>query len=70
MFAGKAQVQPAVWIVFVLLIAVLIVGTLQASLLTTTWWSLHLPVDLPAGLVQALSNLSLTPQGAGFDSAH
>jgi uncharacterized membrane protein YraQ (UPF0718 family) len=66
MFEQKAQVQPAVWIVFVLLIAVLIVGTLQASLLTTTWWSLHLPIDLPAGLVQALSNLSLTPHGAAL----
>ena len=34
LFDQKARVKPAVWVLFVLLLAVLIVGTLQVSLLT------------------------------------
>lgn len=64
LFEQKAAVKPAVWIVFLLLVAMLIAGTLQTSLLTATWLTLHLPVELPAGLMAALDNLQLTPQGA------
>jgi hypothetical protein len=64
LFDQKVSVKPAIWIVFLLLVAVLIVGTLQASLLTSTWLSLHLPVELPVGLMAVLDNLQLTPQGA------
>jgi uncharacterized membrane protein YraQ (UPF0718 family) len=64
MFDQKAAIRPAVWVVFILLVAVLIVGTLQVSLLTTTWLTLNLPVELPAAVLSALENASLTPQGA------
>lgn len=64
MFDGKATIRPAVWVVFLLLVAVLIVGTLKVSLLTTTWLTLNLPVELPSGILTALENASLTPQGA------
>jgi uncharacterized membrane protein YraQ (UPF0718 family) len=64
LFEQSARVQPAVWIVFLLLMAVLIVGTLQVSFLTTTWINLSLPIDLPQGLVTGLESASLNPQGA------
>ncbi len=64
MFDQSATVKPAIWIVFALLVAVLIVGTLQIDLLTGAWVTLRLPLDLPSGLVAALANLNLTPQGA------
>jgi uncharacterized membrane protein YraQ (UPF0718 family) len=63
-FDQKAVVKPAVWVVFILLVAVLIVGTLQAHLLTTNWLTLHLPIELPSGLVATLADLQLTAQGA------
>jgi hypothetical protein len=63
-FDQKVQVKPAVWIVFILLIAVLIIGTLNFSMLTTTWFNLHLPIELPTRLLDTLSSLNLTPQGA------
>ena len=64
MFDQKAAIRPAVWVVFILLVAVLIVGTLQVSLLTTTWLTLNLPVVLPGAVLSALESASLTPQGA------
>jgi len=64
LFDQKAVVKPAVWIVFILLVAMLIVGTLQTSILTATWINFHLPVELPANLMSSLENLQLTPQGA------
>jgi uncharacterized membrane protein YraQ (UPF0718 family) len=63
-FDQKATIKPAVWVVFLLLMAVLIVGTLQVAVLTTTWLTVRLPLDLPENLLTTLSNLSLTPQGA------
>lgn len=63
-FDQQAVVNPAIWVVFILLVAVLIVGTLQISFLTTTWINIHLPVELPTSLVSSLENLQLTPQGA------
>ena len=53
LFDQKMFVKPAVWIVFLLLVAMLIVGTLQISLLTAPWLNLHLPVELPVGLMAA-----------------
>jgi len=64
MFEQKATVKSAVWVVFLLLMAVLIVGTLQVAALTTTWLTINLPLDIPESLLTTLSNLSLTPQGA------
>ena len=64
LFDQKAIIKPAVWQVFLLLVAVLIVGTLQVPLLTGTWFSLHLPIEPPSALVASLSNYNLTPHGA------
>jgi len=64
MFAGEAQVKPAVWAVFAMLVGVLLVGTLQLDVLTCTWFSLRLPIELPAGLLNTLASVNLAPQGA------
>jgi uncharacterized membrane protein YraQ (UPF0718 family) len=63
-FDGTTNVPSAVWAVFLLLIAVLIVGTLQIELLTKTWFTLHLELDAPDGLAGMLERLNLTPHGA------
>ena len=63
-FDGQVQVKPAVWVLFGLLIAVLIVGTLQIGLLTNVYARLTLPFEWGGGLAQALATLNLTPQGA------
>ena len=64
MFDTTASVPAGVWGVFLLLVAVLIVGTLKVDLLTGAWLTLHIPVDLPAGLMSALESVNLAPQGA------
>ena len=64
MFEQKADMRPALWGLFALLLAVLIVGTLQIDLLTGTVFSVRLPVELPAGLQNGLDALHLTLQGA------
>jgi hypothetical protein len=64
MFDGTAQVKPAVWVLFLLLFSVLIVGTLQVDLLTSTWMSLEMPVGLPDALLAGLSKANLSIQGA------
>jgi len=64
LFDQQVHIKPAVWVVFLLLMAVLIVGTLQVSILTTTWVTITLPVELPVNLLETLSTLNLTPQGA------
>jgi len=63
-FEKSVRVHPAVWIVFLLLMAVLIIGTLQVSFLTATWIDLRLPFELPYVLVSVLESASLNPQGA------
>ena len=64
LFDQRAQVKPAVWAFFGLLLAVLIVGTLQVGLLTRTWMSLILPMDVPASLQAAFDSAHLSFQGA------
>jgi uncharacterized membrane protein YraQ (UPF0718 family) len=64
LFDQKAQVKPAVWAFFGLLLAVLIVGTLQVDVLTRTWFSVTLPVDVPVSLQSALEGMNLSFQGA------
>ncbi len=64
MFEGKASLRPALWVLFGLLIATLIAGTLQIDLLTGTLFSITLPLDLPAGIQGTLDALNLTLQGA------
>jgi uncharacterized membrane protein YraQ (UPF0718 family) len=64
LFDGTAAVKPAVWAVFALLFAVLIVGTLQVDPLTSAWLSVELPVSIGGGLQSALGWLHLDLQGA------
>lgn len=64
LFDKQAEVKPAVWGVFALLFAVLIVGTLQVDLLTSTWVRIELPIDIGDGLARVLSALNLNLQGA------
>jgi hypothetical protein len=64
LFAGSGQVRAAVWVLFGLLFAVLIVGTLQVDPLTNTWLSLSLPISLADGIQSALNQVNLTLQGA------
>jgi uncharacterized membrane protein YraQ (UPF0718 family) len=64
LFDQKARVKPAVWAFFGTLLAVLIVGTLQVDVLTRTWFSVTLPVDVPASLQNALEGVHLSFQGA------
>ena len=64
LFDQQVSLKPALWIVFLLLIAILLVGTLKVNFLTMTWISLHLPVETPASLSTLLADLNLTAQGA------
>jgi uncharacterized protein len=64
LFDQTARVKPAVWVLFLLLVAVLIVGTLQVPLLTNVYLNLPLPFELPAGLAQILLSVNLSFQGA------
>jgi hypothetical protein len=63
-FDQSAKVKPAVWGLFLLLVAVLIVGTLQVNLLTNVYTSINLPFDWATGLGSFLSTMNLTLQGA------
>jgi hypothetical protein len=55
LFDQTAKVKPAVWVLFLLLVAVLIVGTLQIPLLTNVYANLRLPFDLSSGLAECWS---------------
>lgn len=63
LFDQTARVKPAVWVLFILLVSVLIVGTLQIPLLTDVYLSLRLPFDLPTGLSGLLNSVNLSLQG-------
>lgn len=62
--AQTAGVRPAVWLTFGLLAMVLIVGTLQVELLTRSWLTISLPLQLPASLQRTLNTLQLDLHGA------
>jgi uncharacterized membrane protein YraQ (UPF0718 family) len=64
LFTAKMGVRPSVWVVFTLLFAMLIVGTLKVDLITNVYWSLRMPFDLPAGLAAFLAKSNLSLQGA------
>ena len=64
MFDGTADVKPAIWVMFTLLIAVLIIGTLQVGFLTNNLLSLRFPMGIPESVTSNLGNLNLTPHGA------
>jgi uncharacterized membrane protein YraQ (UPF0718 family) len=63
-FDQDVKVKPAVWVLFMLLIAVLIVGTLQVNLLTDVYASIKLPFDIPVSFMNALTAANLNLQGA------
>ena len=63
-FDQTVKVNPAVWALFLLLVAVLIVGTLQIPLLTNVYANLRLPFELPDGLAGMLESVNLSLQGA------
>jgi len=63
-FDQDVKVRPAVWVLFMLLIAVLIVGTLQVNLLTDVYASIKLPFDIPVSFMNALTAANLNLQGA------
>ncbi len=63
MFDDTVRVKPAVWVLFLLLFAVLIVGTLQVDVLTNAWIDLKLPVELPATFLAAMDQANLNIQG-------
>jgi len=64
LFARGAKVRPAIWVFFGLLVAILIVGTLQVEPLIKTWFSFEIPLNVPAGFRAALQGVHLTVQGA------
>lgn len=63
LFDGKAKVKPAVWGMFLLLIAVLVVGTLQVGLLTNVFASIQLAGGFMQKVAEGLSTAGLTLQG-------
>ena len=60
MFDQTATMRPALWVLFGLLVAVLIAGTLQIGLFKNTVVSLTLPIDLSDGMNNLLADLNLT----------
>ncbi len=66
-FNHTVKVKPAVWALFVLLIGMLIVGTLQVGLLTNVYASVRVPFFNPeSGFGRLLTSLNLTYQGAAL----
>lgn len=63
-FDQTAEVKPAVWILYVLLFSILIVGTLQVNILTNVYASFTIPLDENSGFLAALAAVNLTIQGA------
>jgi uncharacterized protein len=65
-FSQNETVKPAVWTLFILLLAVLIVGTLQVDLLTQVFAEVNLPFDVPPALMDILSHANLSLQGSAL----
>jgi hypothetical protein len=63
-FDQTATVKPAVWVLFLLLVGILIVGTLQIDVFTNVYASVVFPFDLSNGLGSLLTSVNLTVQGA------
>ena len=65
-FDQTAKVKPAVWTMFMLLVAALIVGTLQVELLTQVYASIDLAPGSATALTTWLASMGLTLQGAAL----
>jgi uncharacterized protein len=63
-FDATATVRPMIWVLFLLLFAILINGTLQVPLLTNIYFSFEIPFDLAEGLADNLAEAGLSLQGA------
>ncbi len=63
MFDQSVKVKPAVWVLFLLLVAVLIVGTLQVGLLTNVYATINMPASSLQGMMDTLASVNLTLQG-------
>ncbi len=63
-FDQTAKVKSSIWIMFLLLISILIVGTLQINLFTDVYASIQLPFDLSSAFAKSLTTVNLTFQGA------
>ena len=62
-FDQTAKVKRGVWVLFLLLVAILITGTLQVGVLTNVIVNIQLPLNASSGLMTALSSVNLTLQG-------
>jgi hypothetical protein len=63
-FDQIATIKPAIWLLFILLFAVLIVGTLQIDLFTGVFASIALPFNPEGPVSSFLTSINLTFQGA------
>jgi uncharacterized membrane protein YraQ (UPF0718 family) len=64
MFDGKAAIKPAIWVSFLLMVAILIAGTLQVEILKQPYFTLHFSPDMPEMLLSVLNSAHLNLQGA------
>lgn len=62
-FDQTAVVNKSVWILFLLLVSILIVGTLQIPVFTNVYLNLQMPLDPAGGLLATLSAVNLSLQG-------
>ncbi len=63
LFGGQVKVNKAVWILFVLLIGTLIVGTLQVDLFVKVFANIELGLNPSGSFLQALGKVNLSLQG-------
>lgn len=66
LFASQERMPSSSWLLFGLLLALLIAGTLQIQLLTSSLLSWEIPLDLPAWLALALADARLSLQGGAI----
>ncbi len=64
LFNETVRVKPAVWVLFLLLVSVLIVGTLQVDIFTNVYAHIKAPSGWSGGVGSFLSGMDLTLQGA------
>ncbi|PKO05264.1 MAG: permease [Chloroflexi bacterium HGW-Chloroflexi-3] len=63
-FDQTAEVKPAIWWLFILLVLTLIVGTLQIPLLTDVYFDMSLPINPEGNMISTLNASNLSIQGA------
>jgi uncharacterized membrane protein YraQ (UPF0718 family) len=63
LFSQTATIKPSVWVFFLLMVVLLIAGTLQVDVLKQSFFSFHLPLNIPETILSALEALHLNLQG-------